>query len=284
MRLMALLLVLVLTWPVAARDAETVSVTAVIDGDTLTIEPPVSGARQVRLVGIEAPRLALGRPDFATWPLADAAREVLETLALGRRVHLTRGEHGQDRHGRLLAHVHREDGAWLQAEILRRGFARVRGFPDNRAHLDELLLIEAAARAGGIGIWSHPFYAVRTPTTVAHDIDSFQIVEGRIVEARRGKQHVYLNYGADWRTDFTVAIATTRLRSFEAAGLDPLALAGRVVRVRGWVTSFNGPLIDATHPEQIELIDEAALGHGDRPHSPCCSNNPRTRAAWTIAR
>jgi len=34
------------------------------------------------------------------------------------------------------------------------------------------------------------------------------------------------------------------------------------VRVRGWVERRNGPMIDVTHPEQIELIapgDSAAL-------------------------
>ncbi len=284
MHWIVLLLAVLLSWPAAAGDAETVLVTAVIDGDTLTIEPAVDESRQVRLVGIEAPRLALGRPGFVPWPLADAAREVLETLTLGQHVRLDSDEHGQDRHGRLLAHVYRDDGAWLQAEMLRRGFARVRGFPDNRARLAEMLAIEAEAREGDRGIWSHPFYAVRTPTTVVHDIDSFQIVEGRVVEARRVKRHVYLNFGADWRTDFTVSMTTSRLRAFETTGLDPLVLAGRVVRVRGWVTSFNGPLITATHPEQIEVIDESALGRDDGPHSPCCSSKPRTRAALTMAR
>jgi len=28
------------------------------------------------------------------------------------------------------------------------------------------------------------------------------------------------------------------------------------VRVRGWVRQFNGPLIDVTHPEQIEVLGE----------------------------
>jgi hypothetical protein len=28
------------------------------------------------------------------------------------------------------------------------------------------------------------------------------------------------------------------------------------VRVRGWLDSYNGPTIAATHPEQIEVLDE----------------------------
>jgi micrococcal nuclease len=42
-------------------------------------------------------------------------------------------------------------------------------------------------------------------------------------------------------------------RLFEEAGVDPLAFEGREIRVRGWIQKWNGPLIEATHPEQIEL-------------------------------
>jgi len=32
-----------------------------------------------------------------------------------------------------------------------------------------------------------------------------------------------------------------------------MSLAGRNVRVRGWIHYHNAPMIDITHPEQIEL-------------------------------
>lgn len=252
-------LALVLMLPVlagaaaAVNDVETRLVTAVVDGDTLVVDSPVAGTRQIRLAAVEAPRLPLGRPGFPTWPLAHAAREVLETLALGRRVRITYGADALDRHGRLHAQVHRDDGAWLQAEMLRRGFARVRSVPVDRAHVDDLLAVEAAARAAQLGIWSHPFYAVRTPAAVAHDVDSFQIVEGRVTEAVRVGRRIYLNFGDDWRSDFTVSFSTRLLPRFEAAGLAPLSLAGQVIRVRGWIISYNGPMIDVDHPEQIEV-------------------------------
>lgn len=31
---------------------------------------------------------------------------------------------------------------------------------------------------------------------------------------------------------------------------------GHILRVRGWLKSFNGPMIEATHPEQIEVLEE----------------------------
>ena len=32
------------------------------------------------------------------------------------------------------------------------------------------------------------------------------------------------------------------------------ALEGRISRVRGWIKWWNGPMIELTHPEQIEVL------------------------------
>jgi hypothetical protein len=65
---------------------------------------------------------------------------------------------------------------------------------------------------------------------------------------------VYLNFGRVWREDFTVVIERPGLRIFETAGIDPLSLDNMVIRVRGWIESADGPRIEVTHPEQIEVL------------------------------
>jgi hypothetical protein len=42
---------------------------------------------------------------------------------------------------------------------------------------------------------------------------------------------------------------------FAAAGIEPKKLENRRVRVRGWVEERNGPRIEATRPEQIEIAE-----------------------------
>ena len=44
--------------------------------------------------------------------------------------------------------------------------------------------------------------------------------------------------------------------AFKAAGIDPKALAGKKLRVCGWIEWRNGPMIHATHVEQIELLPD----------------------------
>lgn len=48
---------------------ESVSVAAVVDGDTVELAAPLDGAREIRLVGVQAPKLPLGRKNFPTWLL-----------------------------------------------------------------------------------------------------------------------------------------------------------------------------------------------------------------------
>ncbi len=84
------------------------------------------------MFGIQAPKLPLGRPEFATWPLAGEATGALEALAIDRMVTLSFGGRRVDRHGCLLAHVHRAEGLWLLGVLLRLGRAGVYRFRDNR--------------------------------------------------------------------------------------------------------------------------------------------------------
>lgn len=229
-------------------------VAEVVDGDTVVLASPMMDAKQVRLVGLQAPKLPLGRSNFPAWPLAEESKQALAALTLGKEVKLSFGGTDKDRHGRLLAHLHLGGGEWVQGRMLEAGLARVYSFPDNRALVAEMLKLEAEARAGGRGIWSHPFYAVRGAAETASHIGSFQLVEGRVLKAAKVKGTVYLNFGRDWRSDFTAAVDADALKLFRKAGVDPLAFEGRAVRVRGWLKQMHGPLIAISHPEQIEAV------------------------------
>ncbi|WP_448203647.1 thermonuclease family protein [Azospirillum sp. sgz302134] len=237
----------------AATPAERLRVAAVIDGDTLALED----GRRLRLAGVEAPKPLPNAEPRRNWPLAEAATAALTDLALGRELTL-RGEGRTDRHGRLVAQVQRDDGLWLQGELLARGLARVHTQPHSRAFAREMQAAEASARTAARGLWRSRVYGVRPaadPEALRRDRDSFQIVEGRVLRVTKGSE-AYLDFGEDWRTDVTVHIGRAALRDFVKAGIDPLSFEGRIVRVRGWVGLRSGPMIEATHPEQIERVED----------------------------
>ena len=226
--------------------------TTVVDGDTLVL----SDGREVRLVGIQAPKLPLGRAGFQAWPLAEEAKAYLEDLTLGRELELGFGGRRGDRHGRVLAHLFDSDGRWIQGEMLRAGLARVYSFADNRAAVAEMLALEQAARLARRGIWADSFYAVRSPDDAARWLGGFELVEGRVFAVGRGGGRTYLNFAEDWREDFTIALDRGAVELFDARGIDLKTFEGKTVRVRGWLKSYNGPMIEVTHPEQIEVLEE----------------------------
>ncbi len=223
---------------------------ATVDGDTIVL----SLGRQVRLVGIQAPKLPLGRPGFKAWPLADMARETLRKLTDGQSLTLYYGGRRQDRYRRILAHLVHSDGRWIQGEMLRLGMARVYSFDDNRAVIKEMLQLEAQARAARRGIWALRFYRIRNPAETVDDIDSFQVVEGRVVDVATVKRRTYINFGSDWRSDFTAVIERRSLSLFSDANVIPADLIGQRLRLRGWVRSRNGPAMTLSHPEQLEIL------------------------------
>ncbi len=82
----------------------------------------------------------------------------------------------------------------------------------------------------------------------------FALVEQSGVGARK-RRTIYVTFGRRWTEDFTVTISKRNERSFAAAGFEPKKLAGRRVRVRGWIEERGGPWIEAVRPEQIEFAD-----------------------------
>lgn len=251
-----LFLLLFLSGPLSAAWAEQADtqgvVREVVDGDTLVLE----NGDAVRLVGIQSPKLPLGRANFQAEPLAEEAKAALSKLVLGKEVVLHFSGRREDRHGRRLAHLFDGDGRWIQGAMLERGLARVYSFADNRTHIPKMLTLERNARKQKLGIWAHPFYRVLDPEATIARLNRFELVEGKVQKASVVKGRGYLNFGEDWRDDFTVFISRKVRRLFEREEIDITAYTGKRVRVRGWVTRFNGPMIEATHPEQIEVLAE----------------------------
>ena len=228
---------------------------AVTDGDSVVLE---SGER-VRLIGMQAPKLSLGRDGFEEWPLAEEARAALEEMALGALVHLRYGGEELDRHGRILAHmfVQGDTEIWAQWAMVTSGFARVYSFADNRLCLEDLMRAEAQARVDKRGIWSNSYYKLRfadRPGDLLERVDHYELVEGRVLAAEKAGSLVYLNFGRYWKEDFTVVIDKSGQKIFAAVGVDPLAYDGALLRVRGWIEDRDGPRIEVSHPEQIEVL------------------------------
>lgn len=214
-----------------------------------------------RAVVAEGLRLPNAAQDRAPGFIGDQAVAELNDLVRGRMVTLTVHIPKEDRYGRIRTQVffpEDDKEPWLQTAMLRRGLARVAIAPDRTECASELYAAEGEARAKRYGIWASAVYAVRNPGNVGRDIGTFQIVEGKVLNADVKEGRAYLNFGADWRTDFTVTIAPQDMKAFRAANIDPRDYVGKTIRVRGMVQSLNGPEIEIAIPQDVEVLQPPA--------------------------
>ncbi len=232
------------------KRSTTGQVIKIIDGDTVILKDQT----RVRLVGIQAPKLPLGRKNFKGWPLGFESKNMLSGLVLDKYVTLYFGGQRQDRYGRALAHLFLADGRWVQGEMLKYGMARIYTFPDNRAITPEMMVLERIARQNNSGIWAMDFYKPKAQENSGKFQNSFQVITGIVKEVAKVRGTYYLNFGEDWKEDFTVVIKSRAARKFIKAEISPEDFSGKKIEVRGWLKSYNGPMIEATHPEQIVII------------------------------
>lgn len=235
------------------------AVARVIDAETIELDDKT----QVRLIGALAPRPPLGQAETsaaAEWKPEAEARAALQELVAGRTVELAFGARQKDRYGRLLAHVFTVEGGartWVQGEIVARGHARAYGLPQSFECAAELVAHERQARDAGLGLWADANYAPRR----AGDVPglkrlggSYQLVVGKILEARQTKSVLYLNFGPGRARDFSGVVP---LAHADRAWTQSLAaLAGKTVLVRGWLERKAGPYIQIDDATQIEVLPD----------------------------
>jgi micrococcal nuclease len=225
----------------------------IIDPQTLQLQD----GRLIRLTGLDFPDLSPhDAGDFAL-----TAQKILRDMLLNQDVDIYQTKDANlgrvNRMGHHLVHLERaNEGIWVQGTLLAVGLARTRTTQSNPELAEQMYALEQQARAKNTGIWEIPEFQVLPADNTDGLDDGFYIVEGRIVSAALNNNRVFLNFGKDWRTDFTVSIAPADRRRFSRAGLDPLSWNGKIVRVRGWLRHYNGPYIEIDHPQALEFVNE----------------------------
>jgi micrococcal nuclease len=124
-------------------------VVRVIDGDT--IEVSIGGrSDDVRYIGIDTPETV--KPGTPVQCFGPRAHDFNEQLVDGREVRLVFDRERRDVYGRLLAYVYSDDH-FVNAELVRRGYARTLTIPPNDSHAGLFHRLAAAAGRAGRGLW-----------------------------------------------------------------------------------------------------------------------------------
>lgn len=126
-------------------------ITRVVDGDTVIVA--LNGRRErLRYIGIDTPESV--KPGSPVECYGKEASKRNEQLTGGRTVRLEFDVERRDRYGRLLAYVRRNsDGLFVNAELVRSGYAQTMTIPPNVRYADRFLALQREARAARRGLW-----------------------------------------------------------------------------------------------------------------------------------
>jgi micrococcal nuclease len=130
-------------------------VTKAVDGDTLHVELDNGEKATIRLLGVNTPETVDPRRPVECF--GKEASAFTKTLTDGKRVRLEADPQADevDKYGRLLRNVYLEDGADLNAALVREGYAYAYvDFPQEKARKAELKRLEREAREQGRGLWA----------------------------------------------------------------------------------------------------------------------------------
>jgi micrococcal nuclease len=131
-----------------------------VDGDTLKLE----NGERVRLIGIDTPEMheseklyrdsrKSGQDVKAIQALGRRAYHFTRDLVEGKRVRLEFDVEKQDKYKRLLAYVYLKDGTFVNAEIVKQGYASLMTYPPNIKYVDTFKELYRQARENSLGLW-----------------------------------------------------------------------------------------------------------------------------------
>jgi micrococcal nuclease len=119
----------------------------VIDGDTFEL----TNGDKVRLIGIDTPETV--HPQKPVQYFGKEASAFTKKQIEGKKVRLEYDVQKSDKYGRLLAYVYLENGTFLNAELVKQGYANVSTYPPNVKFAEHFTNLQKEARENNRGLW-----------------------------------------------------------------------------------------------------------------------------------
>ena len=158
-RRLVLAILIILPLHAAAQPAEAVTVadkwltvTRVVDGDTFRVDDGSGQELKIRLIGVDAPEPRNNGRKLKGYFGAESSAYLTKLLE-GKTVRLEYDVSRYDRYSRTLAYVYLKDGTFVNADLVKKGYAMVMTVPPNVKHADEFVSLAAKARKQKRGLW-----------------------------------------------------------------------------------------------------------------------------------
>jgi micrococcal nuclease len=233
------------------NEREKAQVVEIVDGDTIKVI--MNGSKySVRYIGIDTPEL-----QYNEW-FGKEARDANVELVAGKEVLMEKDVSETDQYNRLLRYVYLIDGTFVNAELIRLGFAEAKAYPPDTKYHDQLESLEQEARKASLGLW------METPTP-----DDSIVLPGNssvnIIDVDKRAEYVDIqNIGSQ-----NVSIEGWTLRSDRGnqdCGLRGTLAPGEVLRIwalaedsdqEGYNCWFGSNIWNNSEPDPAVLFDES---------------------------
>ena len=128
----------------------------VVDGDTFWIDDGSIKGIKIRLIGVDAPE-SRNTGTRTKGYFGKESSDYLASLIAGKKIRLEYDVGHFDRYGRTLAYVYLEDGTFVNADLVKTGYATVMTVPPNVKYADTFLKLERKARNQNKGLWGDSY-------------------------------------------------------------------------------------------------------------------------------
>ncbi len=128
----------------------TVTVSRVVDGDTVEVSPAIKGVEDVRLIGVDTPETV--DPSEDVEPYGPEASAFTTTELTGKTVNIEFDVERTDQYDRLLAYVYTND-SMFNTDLVEKGYAQAYPYPPNTKYEARFAAAQAQAkkRTSGFG-------------------------------------------------------------------------------------------------------------------------------------
>lgn len=132
------------------------NVTKIVDGDTFWVDNGTEKGLKIRLIGIDAPETRrTGKKEVGYY--GKEATAYLTQLIAGKSVKLEYDVTKKDRYKRTLAYVYLQDGTFINAALVKNGYAVVMTVPPNVKYAEEFVKLQQEARENNRGLWANQY-------------------------------------------------------------------------------------------------------------------------------
>lgn len=222
-------------------------VIAVYDGDTIQIRLKDKQSWKVRLIGVNAPEIGVGREEMQF--RAEMSKKFAFHQLYKKKVRLSYESEIVDKYGRLLAYVWTEEEGLFNKFIISEGFASAYLNFDFQ-YRDEFKEAERVARRNEKGYWKRGGYS-RVEAEKAKDfVGQLMAVEFTCARVKTKGKFVYLYSSGE---KFSALIPKKEISAYQT----PQSYMAKAVSVSGFLEEYKGELqIMVFFPFQVEIIGQ----------------------------